>query len=147
MALLDLWKRSRAELDGKKLAQILGLAGSGRLKDENDSSREFREFLANIPTSSLLDYAEQCLSDKFEDSGFALQDVVNQCGQRLGFAVKEGRYRGVANQLGFDGLWRSPQGKSVVVEVKTTDAYRIDLNVIAGYRRGLIRTEELKEEN
>jgi hypothetical protein len=32
------------------------------------------------------------------------------------------------------GLWHSPEGNDLVVEVKTTDAYRISLNTIAGYR-------------
>src|SRR5438105_11474877 len=115
MALLDLWKRSREELSDKRLAQILGLAGSGRLRDDNDCSMELRQFLASVPTDLLVDYGEQCLNDKFEDSGLALQDVVNQCGHRLGFSVTNGRYRGVVSQVGFDGIWRSPQDKSLIV--------------------------------
>jgi hypothetical protein len=146
MALIDLWKRSREELAGKRLAQIIGLAGSGKLKDDNDASQEFRHLLSNVPTNLLVEYADQCLTDKFDDSGLALQDIVNQLGKRLGFSTTEGRYRGTTSQIGFDGIWRSPQGHSLIVEVKTTDAYRIDLNVIAGYRRALISDARLSEE-
>ena len=37
-------------------------------------------------------------------------------------------------------------GHSIVVEVKTTDTYRIDLNTIANYRRGLIKKGTISEE-
>lgn len=77
----------------------------------------------------------------------ALQDIVNQIGRRLGFTVADGRYRGVQTQLGFDGLWHSPDSHQIIVEVKTTDAYRIDLNRIADYRRGLIKASNVSEEN
>ena len=146
MALIDLWKRSREELAGKRLAQIIGLAGSGKLRDDNDASQEFRHLLSNVPTDLLVEYADQCLSDKFDDSGLALQDIVNQLGKRLGFSTTEGRYRGTTSQIGFDGIWRSPEAHSLIVEVKTTDAYRIDLNVIAGYRRALIAEDKVSEE-
>jgi hypothetical protein len=86
------------------------------------------------------------LRESFVGSGVALQDVVNQIGKRLGYAVSDGRYRGSANQVGFDGLWKFPDGHTVVVEVKTTDAYRIDLQKIANYRRELITSSQLAED-
>src|SRR5690606_20138605 len=46
---------------------------------------------------------------------------------------------------GYDGLWRSPYGDQIVVEVKTTDAYRIDLETIVNYRRGLLRSGSVTE--
>ena len=66
-----------------------------------------------------------------------LQDLVNELGRRLEYTVTNGRYQGTANAIGFDGLWLSPEGHSVVVEVKTTDVYRISLDTIAGYRSRL----------
>ena len=39
-------------------------------------------------------YLTQCLQSSFSDSGFALQDIVNEVGHRLGFRVENGRYRG-----------------------------------------------------
>jgi hypothetical protein len=36
--------------------------------------------------------------------------------------------------VGFDGLWESGDGHTIMVEVKTTDAYRISFNTIMGYR-------------
>jgi hypothetical protein len=44
-------------------------------------------------------------------------------------------------------LWEASDGHAVVVEVKTTDAYRIDLNTVANYRRTLIKSEKLSEEH
>ncbi len=81
--------------------------------------------------------------DSFADSGLALQDVVNQIGKRLGYSVTNGRYRGVVGDIGFDGVWHSSDGHGIIVEVKTTDAYRIDLNVLAEYRRSLIEQQAI----
>lgn len=50
---------------------------------------------------------------------------MNHCGRLLGFTVEFGRYQGTQSEIGHDGLWHSPTGFSVVVEVKTTDAYSI----------------------
>ncbi|MBI3408781.1 MAG: hypothetical protein HY040_10530 [Planctomycetes bacterium] len=41
-------------------------------------------------------------------------------------------------EIGNDGLWRAADGFSLLVEVKTTDAYRINLDIIAGYRDALV---------
>jgi hypothetical protein len=66
-----------------------------------------------------------------------LQDLVNELGRRLDYVVENGLYQGGSNKIGFDGLWAAPEGQ-VIVEVKTTDAYRINLDTIASYREQLI---------
>lgn len=91
-------------------------------------------------------YADQCLNDTFTNSGLVLQDIINQIGVRLGFEVTYGRYRGSSGYVGHDGLWEFPNGYHIVVEVKTTDAYRINLNTVVGYRKTLIK-ENLISEN
>lgn len=138
MALLDLWKTSREELEHKHVQQIISIAGEGKLLDGNSTSTEFRELLSNVPSSQLKQYAQQCLNDKFDCSGFALQDVVNQVAVRLGFQVEEGRYRGQRGQYGHDGLWTLSKEHTIVVEVKTTDAYSINLDTVGAYRKKLI---------
>jgi hypothetical protein len=146
MALKDLWDTSRGELETKQLHQIISIAGEGRLADGAVASMEFRDLLASVGSSHLIRFAEEALAGGFEDSGFALQDVVNEIGKRLGFRVEAGRYRGTHGQIGFDGLWRASGGESLVVEVKTTDAYQIHLNTVADYRKNLIRAGTLAEE-
>jgi hypothetical protein len=138
MGLTELWKNERHQLADKRVQQVIAFAGGGRLADDNDTSQEFREFLRHVPTEMLAQYVNECLEAGFQDSGLALQDVVNQIGQRLGFEVTDGRYRGRHGTSGHDGLWRLASGHTILVEVKTTDAYRIDLNTLAGYRRTLI---------
>lgn len=145
MALLDLWNKSPEQLQDKQIQQLIAFSGAGKLLDGNECSKEFRSFLASVPSDNLEVYADQCLSHSFPDSGFALQDVVNEIGSRIGADVECGRYRGTANHVGFDGLWRFRNGHAIVVEVKTTDAYRIDLNVIAGYRKELIQSGQVVE--
>jgi hypothetical protein len=61
-----------------------------------------------------------------------VQDIVNEIGKRLGYEIQSGRYQGVVNQAGFDGLWFDGTNY-IVVEVKTTDTYRINLDTISAY--------------
>ena len=138
MPLLDLWAKTPDQLEDKQIHQLIAFAGNGKLLDDSPCSTEFRSFLATVPSEKLEKYSEQCLTDSFPDSGLALQDVVNEIGVRLGAVATPGRYRGTKKHTGFDGLWVFPSGQSIVIEVKTTDAYRIDLNVVAEYRRKLI---------
>lgn len=145
MALVDLWQNSRSQLEDKHVKQIIAFAGDGKLLDGQSSSLEFRQLLAIIPSRFLSTYTDQCLSEAFSDSGFALQDIINEVGSRLGFKVTNGRYRGISKEIGYDGLWHFPSRHTVIVEVKTTDAYRIDLDTIAGYRKALIRSEAINE--
>jgi hypothetical protein len=49
--------------------------------------------------------------------------------------------------LGNDGLWHLPGSRDVLVEVKTTDAYRISLNKIAFYRDELLNAGGISREN
>ena len=74
-------------------------AGTGRLLDGSTTSAEFRDFLAKVHSRPLVRYADECMSGRFESSGLALQDVVNESGTRLGFEVRPGRYRGVPAKL------------------------------------------------
>ena len=84
-------------------------------------------------------------AQSFVDSELALQDVVNEMGSRLGAEVEPGALPWSAKHVGFDGLWRFSNGHSLPPEVKTTDAYRIDLNTIAEYRKAFIGTENIAE--
>ncbi len=147
MPLTELWANAQQELQDKHVQQIIGFAGDGKLRDGSAASNEFRAFLALVPSQLLARYANDCLTDKFESGGLALQDVINQVGIRLGFRVEQGRYRGVQGEIGFDGLWQSPDGFAIVIEVKTTDAYRIDLETVAGYRRNLVKGDRAKEQS
>ena len=88
-------------------------------------------------------YANECLEKAFDNSGFALQDIVNQIGARIGFTVEDGLYRGRSNSIGFDGIWKTSENYSMVVEIKTTDAYTIHLDTISEYRLNLINSNKI----
>ena len=138
-SITELWTKSRETFETKTLAQILSFAGDGKLKDGNTTSSEFRELLDQVPSRLLNKFADSCLLEKFEDGGLALQDIINQIGARLGFITEHGLYRGKQNDIGFDGIWKSKEGHSIILEVKTTDAYRINLDTIAEYRLKLVQ--------
>lgn len=146
MSLIDLWNKSKSQIEEKHIQQLIAFSGDGQLKDGNNASTEFREFLSNISSNLLIKYANQCLENSFNGSGFVLQDIVIQVGTRLGFDISYGRYRGTSGQIGFDGLWKFPSGHTVIIEVKTTDAYRIDLNTVANYRKQLTKNATVVEQ-
>ena len=137
MTLLDIWRNDPSQLDTYRVRQIVSFAGDGVLSDGNYTSNEFREFLSFVDSQKLFAYIRNCLTEKFERSGFVLQDLVNELGRRLDYKAINGRYRGSAQSIGFDGLWEAPSGWKLVIEVRTTDTYRIDLEVLARYRARL----------
>lgn len=145
-SITELWLKSQEIFEKKTLAQILSFAGDGKLKDGNSTSKEFRDLLNQVPSKLLKQFADSCLVEKFEDGGLALQDIINQIGIRLGFIIENGLYRGKQNDIGFDGIWKSKEGYQIVIEVKTTDAYRINLDTIANYRTKLIDQQRIDKE-
>ena len=133
MPLLTLFATAPDSIALFTIEQVVSAAGDGVLRDHSACSTELRDYLSKVGTSKLTEYLDHCLSNPFPKSGMVLQDVVNELGRRLDYHVTNGRYQGVQGQIGFDGLWLSPEGHSLVVEVKTTDAYRISLDNLAGY--------------
>jgi hypothetical protein len=146
-SITELWLTSKETLELKTLAQILSFTGDGKLKDGNSTSKEFRELLGLIPSHLIKKFANACLIEKFDDGGLALQDIVNQIGTRLGFNTQHGLYRGKQNDIGFDGIWTSKDGYNLIVEVKTSDAYRINLDTISEYRTKLIGQGRVSNES
>jgi len=147
MSLLDIFNNNPEQLKGKQLQQLIAFSGSGVLSDKGNAKDELREYLSNVDTSELQRYAEECLQKSFKDSGLALQDIVNELGKRIGAKVTPGRYRGSVGEIGNDGLWVFPEGNSIVIEVKTTDAYRINLTTIHGYWKALQEKGIVKKED
>src|SRR6266568_2478407 len=123
------------------LNEILDLVGPLDDSAGEDTPRErFRRFLQkNVhEVGEIRDHIEQCLRTSGDQYNRALQDLVNYVGEFLGFKVEFGRYRGVQNQIGFDGLWQSPTGLNLVVEVKTTETYAVRTATLIGYVDALI---------
>lgn len=143
MPLLAFWESNPDEVGQTSIEQIVAMAGDGNLKDDGPCSREFREYLTQAKTSKLAEYVDHCLANSFNKSGLVFQDLVNELGRRLDYQVLNGRYQGTINAIGFDGIWTSPEGHSIVAEVKTTDAYRIPLDNIASYRQRLLDSKKI----
>jgi hypothetical protein len=146
MTLVQIWKENPEQIRSKRVDQIIGFAGDGKLGDNSSAPTEFRDFLARVPGDLLSRYANDCLENVFKDSGLALQDIVNEVASRLGFKVEPGRYRGTKNDIGHDGIWTAPDNHVIVAEVKTTDAYRLPIETVASYRRRLIKTGRITED-
>ena len=78
MSLDEIWKESPTQILGKRVDQIIGFAGDGKLGDKNSAPAEFHAFLKRVPVDVLERYADECLTQSFTDSGLALQDIVNE---------------------------------------------------------------------
>jgi hypothetical protein len=130
------------------LEQVLELVGD--LDDapgEKTPRERFRRFLSQNLTSvgAVRDYVEECLRSSGEQYNRALQDLVNHLGRLLGFDVTFGRYKGIQGEIGFDGVWKSPSGLYIVVEVKTTDVYAIKTATLLGYIDRLISEQKVPD--
>jgi hypothetical protein len=102
--LIDLAKSNPSAVEQYTIQQIVAVCGDGNLRDNSACSQQLREYLT-LQTSERLDgYAGYCLDHTFPKSGSVLQDVINEIGRKLGYTVTNGRYQGVVNQIGFDGL-------------------------------------------
>ena len=115
----------------------------GNLNDNTDkesASDRFRSYLQSyvVGSSEAREYIEEALRHSGDQYNKALQDLINHLGHLLGFNVTYGRYRGVRGQIGFDGFWKSPTGKSIVVEAKTTDVYTVRTDTLLGYINSLV---------
>jgi len=143
--LLDIWLEQKDFYKAKTIEQVISIAGDGSLRDGNETSAQLRELLSNIPSENIKQYIDECLNHSFSQSGFALQDLVNEVGRRLGFSVEPGFYRGGGSKIGFDGIWKAKDGYAFVIEVKTTDAYQINLETQAEYRSRLIDEGNISE--
>lgn len=145
MPLIDIWKADKSSVLQMTIEQIASIAGDGKLVDNSKCQLELREYLKEASTDSLAEYSSFCLENSFTKSGQVLQDVVNELGRRLEYIVENGRYQGVKNAIGFDGIWQDDDQRSLVVEVKTTDAYRLSLDTVANYRVSLIKEGRISE--
>ena len=145
MPLPELMRVSPATVDQFTIEQAVAMAGDGVIRDDSSCSQELREYLACISSDKLFEHVGRCLSESFKYSGFVLQDIVNELGRRLGYDVEHGLYQGKRNSINCDGVWKEPFGPEIVVEVKTSDAYRINLDTVASYRQRLIRESRASE--
>lgn len=128
------------------LKQILDLVGKLDDTPGDETPRErFRKYLKeNVKeVGQIRDYIQECLRNTGDQYNRALQDLVNYLGYFLEFEVIFGRYHGVAGQIGYDGIWRSPTGFQIVIEVKTTEAYAIKTATLVGYVDRLISEKEI----
>ena len=140
-------KTDPTQVDGLSIEQVLALCGSGKLTDNSQTSIDFREYLRVAKSDRLIKYLQSSLTEKFDAAPLVLQDVVNEFGRRLDYVVENGLYRGKVNAIGFDGLWTDSDGRSIILEVKTTDTYRINLDTIAGYRDALVTSDKVPKDS
>jgi len=147
MPLIQLWEKTPDIVLQYNIKQIVSAAGDGVLSDGSECSVELRHYLRNIPEPKLYEHVKSCVDNSFDKSGLVLQELVNEIGARLDYKVENGLYQGRSNKIGFDGIWETPDNHAIVIEIKTTDAYRINLDSIATYRSKLIESQRITKDS
>lgn len=127
-----------APIDLNTLLELVGTLNDS--VEKGGASERFRNYLRSYIVHSVdaRAYIEEALTHSGDQYNKALQDLINHLGYLLGFDVTFGRYRGIKSQVGFDGLWQSPTGWSVIVETKTTDVYTVRTDTLLGYINTLV---------
>ena len=133
-----------ASIDLNTLLELVGTLND--TAEKGGASERFRNYLRSniIHSVDAKAYIEAALARSGDQYNKALQDLINHLGQLLGFDVTFGRYRGVRSQVGFDGLWQSPTGWSVIVETKTTDVYTVRTDTLLGYINTLVSERRIQ---
>jgi hypothetical protein len=129
------------------LDRIVNLAG-----DWTDNSRASDQFQAIIrdeqtTTEEVGAYLQEAIDGDEQYHNRALQDLVNNIGERLGFEVEYGVYQGRSDTIGYDGHWVSTateENTHLVVETKTTTTYAIDPGQAGGYMNELTDQEDVE---
>lgn len=133
------------------LERMVGLAGP--LEDGSRASEQFREnLLQEASEDDLRDLMKEALEGTETYHNRALQDIVNNIGERIGFEVDYGHYQGAQNRIGYDGLWHTndlySDETSIVVETKKTTAYTIDLDrQPGGYMDSVVKEKGISDSN
>ena len=130
-----------SQVKGKSITQIVTMLGDGKLSDAGQTALAFRDFLNNCKIEQLESFIKQMVTEPSD--GKILQDIVNTIGKKIGFEVLHGLYHGKKNAIGFDGFW-SYGDLNLMIECKTTDAYRISTKTLLTYANQLKEEKGLK---
>src|SRR4051812_8532030 len=95
----SIWQSNPAAISAFTIEQIVSVAGNGDLRDNSECSAELRTYFSEVPTEKLVGYLDYCLTHAFTKSGWVLQDIVNELGQRLDYRAQHGRYQGTVNAI------------------------------------------------
>lgn len=136
-------------LMGVTVSQLLMLVG--HLDDSLgfDTPRErFRRFLLERVTDAHLarNFIDQCQRSIGEQYHRALVDGIVLLGRFLGFETEFGTYQRIAGAIKFDGQWRSRRRLHVVLEVRTDQTSRPDLDTLSRSLAALTSSTQLEGE-
>jgi hypothetical protein len=125
---------------------------AGEWTDGSRASAQFQEIIQDEQTTT--DEIASFLTEAVESTGshqnHAFQDLVNNIGERLGFAVDYGLYQGTQSEIGYDGRWISTVEDTdthLVVESKKSTAYAIDPSQAGDYMDELAEREDIDQQD
>ena len=145
--LTHVWRESQKKF-GLSLKQCCSIAGDGNLLNAN-SADEFRRFLSEVDKETLERLLHESYSEdkklKFDQRGYAFQDITNEIGIRLGYQVEHGLLKGKVGEIGYDGFWDMGDGNYLIMEAKVSGAYAFDPEVVMGYHDSLVRARGINK--
>jgi len=131
-----------------EMKDILNLLGSA-LKDDSEQTRRFREFIEQEKwsTEQIKEWLNECVehsSGSHDPYNRAFQDLIVSLGRRLGFEIQYGRYVGRQGEENFDGLWKSDDGRFLLLEIKVSTWPIGSVSQLGEYIENFARRENSK---
>jgi len=68
VSILAILRAQPTLLDEKSVKLLISIAGNGKLTDGSTTCAEFRELLAAVPAERRVQYADECLKERSQDS-------------------------------------------------------------------------------
>ena len=124
---------------------------AGDIKDGSKASEKLRVKLQQEATAEDVEQLlQESLDGNTSNHNRALQDIVNNIGQRLGFTVDYGMYNPGNSANGYDGLWKTTnfadETVHLVVETKKSTNFTINHNEQPGkYMDRLVKEHDVDE--
>lgn len=138
--LIEMWEEDKDNIESKSVSQLVKFTGNGNLNSYN-TCKQIRDYFSVIDSNKLASYAKECIDTKFPEGGFILQDIINEIGKRLDFEVQFGEYHS-----GSDGLWKTHDVHSFIIESRTSSDFPIILDKLDKYRQSFINNGSVLKE-
>lgn len=138
--LIEMWEEDKDNIESKSINQLVKFTGDGNLNSYN-TRKQIRDYFSVIDSNKLASYAKECIDTKFTESGYILQDIINEIGKKLDFEVQYGEYNS-----GTDGLWKTHDGHSFIIESRTSLDFPIILDNLNKYRHSFINNGDILKE-